>query len=77
MAYLDILEKYLVNQKTKFLASDELTWADFVFQSSMERLKDHLGNLFESHPLLKAVNDAVINHPKIAAWRAKRPVTEF
>jgi glutathione S-transferase len=76
-SFVDLLEKLIKNQKTKFLAGDELTWADFMFQCGMERVKDYLGNLLDTHPSLKAVNDAVINHPKISAWRAKRPVTEF
>jgi glutathione S-transferase len=77
LTILDLLEKLLLRQKTKFLAGDELTWADLVFECVVERVEDYIGNLLDTHPLLKGINDSVINHPKIAAWKAKRPVTDY
>lgn len=72
-----LFEKLLGNQKTKFFASNEITWADLIFSANLERLADKRDQLLASAPAVKALDEAVRAHPNIANWIATRPVGEF
>lgn len=56
----------------------QLTWADLAFLAVYGWIKLS-GNesLIDKHSKLKALKDRVEAVPKIAAWIAKRPVTDF
>lgn len=56
----------------------QLTWADLAYLAVSGWIK-LTGNesLLDKHSKLKALKDRVEAVPKIAAWIAKRPVTDF
>ena len=72
-----MFEKLLASQKTKFLASNDITWADLIFVASLDRLPEKKDQLLSASPALKAIDEAVRGHPNIANWIATRPVGEF
>jgi glutathione S-transferase len=79
-ASLDNLEKLLTqnNGGDGFFVGDSLTWADLgllIFATYMKLAK--ATELFEKRKKLYALSQRVENLPKIAAWLAKRPETEF
>jgi glutathione S-transferase len=61
-----------------FFVGDSLTWADLAFLMFVSWSKMS-GNetLLDNYPKLKALEKRVESVPKVAAWIAKRPVTEF
>lgn len=78
--FLENLEKILKsnNGGDGFFVGNELTWADLAFLAVYGWIKLS-GNesLIDKHSKLKALKDRVEAVPKIAAWIAKRPVTDF
>ena len=56
----------------------QLTWADLAFLMfiSWGKLSGN-ETLLDKYPKLKALEKRVESVPKVAAWIAKRPVTEF
>ena len=55
-----------------------MTWADFVFASSLENFECIFGkNALDRYPALKALKEKIFNIPKIKEWVQKRPQTEF
>lgn len=73
---LDLLEGLLQKSNTKYFAGDELTYADLSVMNALERLGDKKDALLETRPLIKAVDEKVRSHAKIAEWLEKRPKTE-
>jgi glutathione S-transferase len=73
------LEKILKSNKggDGYFVGDSLTWADLSFQVFTGWAKPG-GNeaLLDKYPKLKALAKRVESVPKVAAWIAKRPVTE-
>jgi glutathione S-transferase len=61
-----------------FFVGDSLTWADLALLMfiSWGKLSGN-ETLLDKYPKLKALEKRVESQPKIAAWIAKRPVTEF
>jgi hypothetical protein len=45
--------------------------------NALERLGDKKEALLESRPKIKAIDDKVRSHSKIAEWLEKRPKTEM
>lgn len=79
-AFLTNLDKILKSNKggDGFFVGDGLTWADLAFLSIAGWIKMSGGEaVAEKHPKLKALKARVEALPKIAAWIAKRPVTDL
>ena len=72
-----MFEKLVTKQNTKFLASNEMTWADLVFAALLDRVDDKRDQILASSPRLKAIDEAVRSHPNIANWIVTRPTTSF
>ena len=75
--HLEILEKNLVKNRTKFLAGDDLTYADLDLAVHLDRFRDNISQHIEKFPNVKRIDDYVNALPQIAARRANRPVTSF
>ncbi|KAJ8924704.1 hypothetical protein NQ315_000855 [Exocentrus adspersus] len=74
--YLSKFEKHL-SENNGLLVGSEITWCDFVFAVSLENYEHMFGKAaLDQYPGLKALKIKVYNIPSIAAWVAKRPVTE-
>jgi len=80
--YLTYLEAILVSNHggDHYFVGTELTWADIVFVTYLDFISynDAFGkveNPLAKFPKLSALHHRVVNHPKIAAWIAKRPKT--
>jgi len=79
-ASLTLLEKLLKenNGGDGYLVGDDLTWADLGLLTVASFLKlSGAEEPFSKYPKLQALHDRVENLPKIAAWIAKRPVTNM
>jgi len=78
-AWLQMMEKYLTSKGGKYLAGDELTWADLAFfnfasmilMDKMPQVK--LSEYKNINGLVQKVGDL----PKIKKWINDRPVTEI
>jgi len=79
--FLTKLEAFLVanNSGDSFFVSDSVTWADLflVRANGGINLLVGLEKPFANHPKLNALYERVIQLPRIAAYQAKLPVTEF
>jgi len=79
--FLTKLEALLVanNSGDSFFVGDSLTWADLflVRANGAFNLIVGLEKPFANHPKLNALFERVIRLPRIAAYQAKLPVTEF
>ena len=75
--HFGVLENLLTKLNTEFVAGAEMTYADFDLAIFVERFLEKLGGNLDKYPIIKRISDKVNEHPKIAAWRAKRPVTQF
>jgi glutathione S-transferase len=79
-SFLTMLETLLkANQGgDKYFVGNELTWADLSFLVLIGWLTMAGGDsLIAKHPKLNALKERVEKLPKIAAWIAKRPKTDF
>jgi glutathione S-transferase len=81
-SFLTLLEKLLTSNHggDKFFAGDELTWADlsfinFVGWTAMAGADPT--QVLAKYPKLAALKERVEKQPKVAAWIAKRPKTDF
>ena len=70
-------EKLLSKSNTTYFASNELTWADLALINAMDRVGDKKSALLENAPLLKALEERVRSHSKVAEWLEKRPKTDL
>jgi glutathione S-transferase len=79
--FLTKLEAFLVanNSGDSFFVGDSVTWADLSLVRAHGALVLTVGleQPFGKHPKLKALYERVIQLPRIAAYQAKLPVTEF
>lgn len=74
--YLSKFEK-MVAENNGLTVGTEITWCDFAFAVSLENFELIFGKpSLEYYPALKALKNKVYDLPSIAAWIAKRPVTE-
>lgn len=56
----------------------QITVADVSFAVGLEKLDDfQIDMQLDKYPLVKRAREIVTSNPKIAAWIAKRPVSEF
>ncbi|KAF5290613.1 hypothetical protein FQR65_LT01903 [Abscondita terminalis] len=75
--YLAKFEK-VVADNNGFSVGSGITWCDFVFAVSLENFELIFGKAsLDQYPALKGLKEKVYGIPSIAAWFAKRPVTEF
>ncbi|XP_022081075.1 glutathione S-transferase 1-like [Acanthaster planci] len=76
--FLSPLEEMLKknNGGDGYFVGSKLSRADIVFFSSVEFFKEEYG-VFKKYPKLTALKGRVAKDPKIAAYLAKRPKTEF
>jgi len=62
-----------------FFVGDSITWADLMFYHYADMFASVSGHglkiLLKDHPKLLGLAERVGNHPKVAEWVAKRPVT--
>ena len=75
--HFGVLESLFAKLNTDFVAGAEMTYADFDLAIFVERFLEKLGGNLDKYPHIKRISDKVNAHPNIAAWRAKRPVTQF
>ncbi|XP_022200993.2 glutathione S-transferase [Nilaparvata lugens] len=83
------LEETLLNEKVPFyfnkfndhiknnggyLANGKLSWGDIYFISILEFMTTIWSDIIDKYEHIKALNDKVVNLPKIKAWIEKRPV---
>jgi len=81
-SFLTHLEKLLTSNKggDKYFVGDALTWADLAFINFVGWTAmggTDPAHVLDKYPKLKALKDRVEKEPKVAAWLAKRPKTEF
>ncbi len=73
-------EKLLAKSDSGFFV-DELSWADifvdFEVFEGLAQVGDKKDLILENAPLLKALDEKVKSHSKIAEWLEKRPITSF
>jgi len=72
-----VLEKWLAKLGTEFFAGSQMTIADLNMAIYVDRFAEMLGGNLDAYPLIKNVSDKVNAHPKVAAWKQKRPNTQF
>ncbi len=75
--HLRIFEERVVKSGSGYLATSGLTWADLYLYAVLEWFGPKREPTLEHFPHLKKLNQAITEHPRIAAWLAKRPVTEM
>lgn len=75
--YMESLEKLLASFGTEFFAGSTMTFADFNVTIYCDRFNELLGGNLDKYPLIKALTEKVNQSPKIAAYIAKRPQTQF
>ncbi|KAJ3149323.1 hypothetical protein HDU86_006958 [Geranomyces michiganensis] len=73
---LERLEAFVAKTSGKFAVGDNLTIADIMLYGNMWQLKSGLldgmpTNVYDNHPTLNKIFDAVKSHPKIAEWESK------
>jgi len=51
--------------------------ADLSLSVNVDRYQEYLGSTLDRFPLVKALNDKVNSNPRLAEYKAKRPVTSF
>jgi glutathione S-transferase len=77
LTYLDNLLKKN-HGGDKFIVGTELTWADLALINYLSWIDIAEGSAqLANHPKLKALRERVESLPKVAAWIAKRPKSEF
>uniref|UniRef100_A0A0H5BQN8 glutathione transferase n=1 Tax=Bombyx mori TaxID=7091 RepID=A0A0H5BQN8_BOMMO len=57
-----------------YLANGKLSWGDIYFISIPEFMTTIWSDIIDKYEHIKALNDKVVNLPKIKAWIEKRPV---
>jgi len=62
---------------TEFFAGSEMTIADLNIAIYTDSFLEMLGGNLDAYPRIKNVCEKVNAHPNIAAWKQKRPVTQF
>ncbi len=72
-----LLENWLAKLGTAFFAGSEMTIADLSMAIYADRFLEMLGGNLDAYPHIKSVCEKVNAHPKIAAWKQTRPVTQF
>lgn len=60
-----------------FLAASGLTWADLYLMCILDMMGEKREATLENFKNLKALDQKVRSHPKIAEWLGKRPKTDF
>ncbi|XP_018336155.1 glutathione S-transferase [Agrilus planipennis] len=74
--YLAKFEK-IVSENNGHCVGSNVTWCDLLFAASLESFENVFGKTaLEQYPSLKALKESVYNIPSIAAWVARRPVTD-
>nr|XP_054773642.1 S-crystallin SL11-like [Lytechinus pictus] len=71
-----VLEKQSEQGKGYFIG-DSMTLADIAIFNFFDGLFKHMPALIDKYPTLRAFEDKMRAEPKIAAWLAKRPETQF
>lgn len=71
----DTTGNYQIEIKLSF--SLQLTLGDLFFLHASDYIKAISPQALDKFPELSGLFDRIVANPKIAEWRAKRPVTEF
>lgn len=75
--FLANFTKVLETRGGKWLAGNELTWADIAFAATMEGMSTMVGDEWrKAAPSLADLVDRVFAQPKIKNWRETRPKTQ-
>lgn len=81
ITYMTNLEKFLIQNKggDGYFIGDSITYADLTFHHYLDLVKPlaKVDVPWDKWPKLKALNERVKSHPRIAEWIAKRPVTDL
>ncbi|EDV26141.1 Hematopoietic prostaglandin D synthase [Trichoplax sp. H2] len=75
--WLSSMEEVFQQVNGDYFAGDRLTVGDFYFFHACEYLKGINQQALDKLPGLNGLFDRIVEMPKIAAWRSKRPVTMF
>lgn len=75
--HLKNFENFVTENGHSHFVGNSITLADVAFTTGMDRLTSLIDPHLENYPKLKAIVDSTTNHPKIAAWIAKRPQSAF
>ena len=73
--YIGLFEKLLESQKTLFLASDTITWADLALAAFLDILEDKKEIILGKFELVKTIDKKINNLPEIIDWKQIRPKT--
>ena len=74
---LKTLEGKISKNGSGFLAASGLTWADLYLYNILEWTGDKKAALLANFAHVKALDEKVASHSKIADWLAKRPKTDM
>ncbi|KAG1679750.1 Glutathione S-transferase 1 [Nymphon striatum] len=75
---LVLFETNAEKRSTDYLVSDQITWADLFMASTIEALKDILGeNIADGAPKLLAHRERIVNIPSIKTYLENRKKTPF
>lgn len=75
--FLKFFEERAAKSGSGFLAASGLTWADLYLVCALEYLGEKHDATLENYKNLKALDQKVHSHPKIAEWISKRPKSDF
>lgn len=76
--YVGLFEKLFSTSKTVYVASDKLTWVDFVYAAFFDLIgEQQQAPLFERYLCCKTMFEKVEALPEIVKWKQLRPPTEL
>nr|QVK45606.1 glutathione S transferase [Brachionus paranguensis] len=74
---LKAFESKIAKNGSGYLVSSGLTWADIFLADFLGWLGDKKDALISQFPAVKALDEKILNHPKISEWIAKRPKSDI
>nr|AIT99305.1 glutathione S-transferase sigma 4 [Brachionus koreanus] len=74
---LKVFESKIAKNGSGYLVASGLTWADLFLVDFLGWLREKKDSFLSNVPAVKALDQKVLNHPKLSEWIAKRPKTEL
>ncbi|VDN23050.1 unnamed protein product [Cylicostephanus goldi] len=75
--YLDIITKFLKQNKSGFLVGDSVTWVDLLVAEHSSTMLHFDAKFVEGYPEVKAHMEKIQAIPNIKKWIETRPKTDF
>lgn len=75
--YSSMLERMFEIQKTKYVAANDLTYADLAFVVFWDSFGQNKKQFFEVCVICKVYYDNINNLPEIVEWKKKRPISNY